>query len=81
MRDQKYCERHAHKNRPRSRKPVETQSLNTKNLNNKDNYHSLLPPTPSMPTSCQQSRWVFLVLAFISLACIIMVVFIVLCEC
>ncbi|KAM0046318.1 putative transcription factor interactor and regulator C3H-WRC/GRF family [Helianthus debilis subsp. tardiflorus] len=56
MRDQKYCERHAHKNRPRSRKPVETQSLNTKNLNNKDNYHSLLPPTPSMPTSCQQSR-------------------------
>uniref|UniRef100_A0AB38ZF97 Growth-regulating factor n=1 Tax=Helianthus tuberosus TaxID=4233 RepID=A0AB38ZF97_HELTU len=54
--DQKYCERHAHKNRPRSRKPVETQSLNTKNLNNKDNYHSLLPPTPSMPSSCQQSR-------------------------
>ncbi|KAL2524867.1 Growth-regulating factor 8 [Abeliophyllum distichum] len=26
--DQKYCERHAHKNRPRSRKPVETQSHN-----------------------------------------------------
>ncbi|KAL8253846.1 hypothetical protein R6Q59_032067 [Mikania micrantha] len=27
--DQKYCERHAHKNRPRSRKPVEMQSHNT----------------------------------------------------
>ncbi|KAI3693725.1 hypothetical protein L1987_76677 [Smallanthus sonchifolius] len=27
--DQKYCERHAHKNRPRSRKPVEIQSHNT----------------------------------------------------
>ncbi|MFS7942122.1 putative transcription factor interactor and regulator C3H-WRC/GRF family [Helianthus anomalus] len=26
--DQKYCERHAHKNRPRSRKPVEIQSHN-----------------------------------------------------
>ncbi|KAI7755775.1 hypothetical protein M8C21_002893 [Ambrosia artemisiifolia] len=62
MPDQKYCERHAHKNRPRSRKPVETQSQNTKTLKNKDNnnnnnnYPSLLPPTPTMPTSCQQSR-------------------------
>ncbi|CAI9772614.1 unnamed protein product [Fraxinus pennsylvanica] len=41
--DQKYCERHAHKSRPRSRKPVETQSRNTST-----NYYSqqslLLPP-------------------------------------
>ncbi|KAI3822072.1 hypothetical protein L1987_09653 [Smallanthus sonchifolius] len=56
MPDQKYCERHAHKNRPRSRKPVETQSQSTKNLKSNDNYHSILPPAPSMPTSCQQSR-------------------------
>ncbi|KAI3687417.1 hypothetical protein L1987_81113 [Smallanthus sonchifolius] len=54
MPDQKYCEHHAHKNRPRSRKPVETQSQSNKNL--KNNYHSILPPAPSMPTSCQQSR-------------------------
>ncbi|KAD4384798.1 hypothetical protein E3N88_24966 [Mikania micrantha] len=56
MPDQKYCERHAHKNRPRSRKPVETQSQNTKILNDEDNYHSVLHPASSVPTSCQQSR-------------------------
>ncbi|XP_076927459.1 growth-regulating factor 8-like [Bidens hawaiensis] len=73
MPDQKYCERHAHKNRPaRSRKPVETQSQNTKNINSiKDhnNYHPLLPPT----TSCQQSRWVFLVFALTSLPTVLFV--------
>ncbi|KAI3691913.1 hypothetical protein L6452_31716 [Arctium lappa] len=36
--DQKYCEHHAHKSRPRSRKPVEILPHNTKH-----NYHSLLP--------------------------------------
>ncbi|KAL8216595.1 hypothetical protein R6Q57_023432 [Mikania cordata] len=56
MPDQKYCERHAHKNRPRSRKPVETQSQNTKILNDEDNYHSVLHPASSVSTSCQQSR-------------------------
>lgn len=30
--DQKYCERHAHKNRPRSRKHVEIQSNNNTNV-------------------------------------------------
>ncbi|XP_024996796.1 growth-regulating factor 8-like isoform X1 [Cynara cardunculus var. scolymus] len=35
--DQKYCERHAHKTRPRSRKPVEIQPHN-----NKEDYHPLL---------------------------------------
>lgn len=35
--DQKYCERHAHKTRSRSRKPVEPQSHNTK-----DNTNTLL---------------------------------------
>ncbi|XP_076894957.1 growth-regulating factor 8-like [Bidens hawaiensis] len=49
MPDQKYCERHAHKNRPRSRKPVETQPQNTKNIKDHNNCH---PPT----TACQQSR-------------------------
>ncbi|MCD9640727.1 hypothetical protein HAX54_026250 [Datura stramonium] len=37
--DQKYCERHAHKSRPRSRKPVEIHTTN----NNNSNRH---PPTP-----------------------------------
>ncbi|CAN4127121.1 unnamed protein product [Withania somnifera] len=44
--DQKYCERHAHKSRPRSRKPVEIHTNN--------NHHSnRYPPTPkstSFPT-------------------------------
>ncbi|KVH89347.1 Glutamine-Leucine-Glutamine, QLQ [Cynara cardunculus var. scolymus] len=63
MPDQRYCDRHAHKNRPRSRKHVETQSHNTKlpsnPLRNNHNYHPILPPAPSMPptTSCQQSRF------------------------
>ncbi|XP_047319408.1 growth-regulating factor 8-like [Impatiens glandulifera] len=30
--DQKYCERHAHKNRPRSRKPVETLTHNSSSI-------------------------------------------------
>ncbi|XP_076955255.1 uncharacterized protein LOC143630028 [Bidens hawaiensis] len=59
MPDQKYCERHAHKNRLRSRKPVETQSQNTKNINNIKDHNNYHPPT----TSYQQSRWVFLVFA------------------
>ncbi|GJR50178.1 growth-regulating factor 8-like protein [Tanacetum coccineum] len=56
--DQKYCERHLHKNRPRSRKPVEThtQTTNTKNLNSKNNNNPTLPPAPNMTSSCQQSR-------------------------
>ncbi|GKD68699.1 growth-regulating factor 8-like protein [Tanacetum coccineum] len=49
--DQKYCERHSHKTRPRSRKPVETQSHNT-NITTT----SALNVTPSAPTSYQNSR-------------------------
>ncbi|KAK9079789.1 hypothetical protein SSX86_001462 [Deinandra increscens subsp. villosa] len=56
MLDQKYCERHAHKNRPRSRKPVEPQIQNPKNHNTKHNYNSTLPHATSVATSCQQSR-------------------------
>ncbi|XP_059276438.1 growth-regulating factor 8-like isoform X1 [Lycium ferocissimum] len=37
--DQKYCERHAHKSKPRSRKPVEIHTTN----NNSNRNH---PPTP-----------------------------------
>ncbi|KAF8412065.1 hypothetical protein HHK36_000018 [Tetracentron sinense] len=36
--DQKYCERHMHRGRPRSRKPVEV---------NNDNKTPLIPPSPS----------------------------------
>ncbi|PWA94039.1 WRC domain, Glutamine-Leucine-Glutamine, QLQ, Growth-regulating factor [Artemisia annua] len=49
--DQKYCERHSHKSRPRSRKPVEIQSHNT-NITTT----SALNVTPSAPTSYQNSR-------------------------
>ncbi|XP_016444360.1 growth-regulating factor 8-like [Nicotiana tabacum] len=38
--DQKYCERHAHKSKPRSRKPVEIHNTN----NNSNNRH---PPPPT----------------------------------
>ncbi|KAK1419181.1 hypothetical protein QVD17_28343 [Tagetes erecta] len=45
--DQKYCERHAHKTRSRSRKPVETQSQNIK-----EHHPSMLPPANQ-----QTSEW------------------------
>nr|GMD10403.1 growth-regulating factor 8-like [Ipomoea batatas] len=56
--DQKYCERHAHKNRPRSRKPVEIQSHNKKlscnewfarggNTCNQQKQQFVLSPPPS----------------------------------
>ncbi|CAA3025935.1 Hypothetical predicted protein [Olea europaea subsp. europaea] len=48
--DQKYCERHAHKSRPRSRKPVETQSLNT-TTNNYSQQSLLLPPNTTTQNS------------------------------
>lgn len=48
--DQKYCERHAHKSRPRSRKPVEIQSHNN-NVNT-----SALNVTPTTPSSYQHPR-------------------------
>lgn len=37
--DQKYCERHMHRGRPRSRKPVEVQVNNNSNNNNKRTRH------------------------------------------
>ncbi|OMP02817.1 Growth-regulating factor 5 [Corchorus olitorius] len=43
--DQKYCERHSHKSRPRSRKPVELPNPNHSSINNNNNdpkSHSLL---------------------------------------
>ncbi|XP_052202621.1 growth-regulating factor 2 [Diospyros lotus] len=47
--NQKYCERHMHRGRPRSRKPVELHSpFTTTNSNKKP--RSALPPTPK-PTS------------------------------
>lgn len=63
--DQKYCERHAHKSKPRSRKPVEIHNTNNNN-NNSNNRH---PPTPTsrnhhhsfqFPTVqlSDQTRWV-----------------------
>nr|XP_043613357.1 growth-regulating factor 8-like [Erigeron canadensis] len=64
MPDQKYCERHAHKNRPRSRKHVETHQSQTQITHNsskhlssstKDNYNTTLPHSPTMSPSCQQS--------------------------
>lgn len=47
--NQKYCERHMHRGRPRSRKPVELHSPFTTPNNNKK-PRSALPPTPK-PTS------------------------------
>ncbi|CAK9167454.1 unnamed protein product [Ilex paraguariensis] len=53
--EQKYCERHAHKSRPRSRKPVEIQShtttTNNTNTNIKiDNHHPLILPSNTATT-------------------------------
>ncbi|KAK3228196.1 hypothetical protein Dsin_008058 [Dipteronia sinensis] len=42
--DQKYCERHSHKSRPRSRKPVEVQAHLNKNDQNLKNSLKLAPP-------------------------------------
>ncbi|XP_019168870.1 PREDICTED: growth-regulating factor 8 [Ipomoea nil] len=54
--DQKYCERHAHKNRPRSRKPVEIQSH--KNSPNHNNNYPVTVPSFQFPAtaSCDQNR-------------------------
>ncbi|KAK1436107.1 hypothetical protein QVD17_01882 [Tagetes erecta] len=60
MPDQKYCERHAHKNRPRSRKLVETQSQHiTKNANTSkdDNYHSNLPHATNSTQKSRCTEW------------------------
>ncbi|KDP25215.1 hypothetical protein JCGZ_20371 [Jatropha curcas] len=64
--DQKYCERHSHKSRPRSRKPVElhtdsmAQLLNQKShFPNQTNSHNLSifrSPTVSAAASYDQSR-------------------------
>nr|GMC63923.1 growth-regulating factor 8-like [Ipomoea batatas] len=57
--DQKYCERHAHKNRPRSRKPVEIQSHNKNSRNhNNNNYPAVTVPSFQFPAtaSCDQNR-------------------------
>ncbi|KAK3018850.1 hypothetical protein RJ639_003478 [Escallonia herrerae] len=48
--DQKYCERHAHKSRSRSRKPVEIQSHNTTNITNNNNLF-----LPAYTSSAAQS--------------------------
>ncbi|TXG50781.1 hypothetical protein EZV62_023305 [Acer yangbiense] len=42
--DQKYCERHSHKSRPRSRKPVEVQAHLNKNDQNLKHSPNLAPP-------------------------------------
>ncbi|XP_022867909.1 growth-regulating factor 8-like [Olea europaea var. sylvestris] len=50
--DQKYCERHAHKSKARSRKPVETQSHNSTTTTNNSQQSLLLPP--NTPTNQKQ---------------------------
>ncbi|XP_071703495.1 growth-regulating factor 8-like [Rutidosis leptorrhynchoides] len=62
--DQKYCERHAHKSRPRSRKPVEIQSHNTKNAltitpaysTTRSNTH-MISATPSSFQNPRCTEW------------------------
>ncbi|KAK4748709.1 hypothetical protein SAY87_015295 [Trapa incisa] len=52
---QKYCERHSHKNRPRSRKPVEFLSNNTTTANNKPIMQSRDPNLVSSSVTSQES--------------------------
>ncbi|KAK9292702.1 hypothetical protein L1049_020681 [Liquidambar formosana] len=49
--DQKYCERHMHRGRPRSRKPVEVHAPDFNNTNKKKTttrLHNVLPVTPTV---------------------------------
>ncbi|GAA0185867.1 hypothetical protein LIER_33155 [Lithospermum erythrorhizon] len=55
--DQKYCERHAHKSRPRSRKHVEIQPHNNNNNNNSTTKFTqqIDPPNPFSSSSTKGS--------------------------
>lgn len=53
--DQKYCERHSHKNRPRSRKPVECSSLHFNKTKKNDHDKTLGHLAISQPTKSQIS--------------------------
>ncbi|KAL4570589.1 hypothetical protein LXL04_026246 [Taraxacum kok-saghyz] len=56
--DQKYCERHAHKSRPRSRKPVESQphntTITTTSLNSTPSYPH---PNWNLPVSSSNQQF------------------------
>ena len=49
--NQKYCERHAHKTRPRSRKPVELPSHNTNSTNTNTNMNATHHPLVDLPVN------------------------------
>ncbi|KAB2054387.1 hypothetical protein ES319_A12G252100v1 [Gossypium barbadense] len=51
--DQKYCERHSHKSRPRSRKPVELPNHSNININNNDHKSQTLHNMASDGTTNQ----------------------------
>ncbi|KAL3524453.1 hypothetical protein ACH5RR_017287 [Cinchona calisaya] len=51
---QKYCERHLHRGRPRSRKPVELHSDNNSSSKKSRLHHSPPTPLPQHPTTAPQ---------------------------
>nr|QJI08128.1 growth-regulating factor 3 [Hevea brasiliensis] len=54
-RDQKYCERHMHRGRPRSRKPVELQAnTDTNNNNKKTRYNPAVSAESPVPAVASQ---------------------------
>ncbi|KAG8382572.1 hypothetical protein BUALT_Bualt05G0091600 [Buddleja alternifolia] len=55
--DHKYCERHAHKSRPRSRKHVEIQSHISNNNSNSSTQHPLQSPTSQFPTMASTTSY------------------------
>ncbi|CAL5327992.1 unnamed protein product [Camellia sinensis] len=56
---QKYCERHAHKTRPRSRKPVELQPHNTQTNSNTTNTHPLVNLSTTNKTAHPYQKPIF----------------------
>ncbi|KAI3439790.1 Growth-regulating factor [Psidium guajava] len=55
---QKYCERHSHKNRPRSRKPVELQADYTNAINTTKKSNVTATNSPSLD-SCQNPQFLY----------------------